>query len=858
MVGSVFWRKDEAMTPGKAPAPGGAPGRYYLRTFGNVELFDPSGELMNGAVAQAKRLALLGYLCCAEPGPHHTRDVLLALFWSDRSESAGRGALNQALYAIRSQLGADAVVSRGPQVVGISSEVVESDAGRLTAALAAAIGPVSAEGREGLARALEVYRGELMDGLYPSGAHGFQEWLDTMRRRVHRDVVAAHQKLAHAYQAADEVASFFTHAQRAAELDPFDEATHRHLLEAYLALGDRGGALREHQAYTDLLAAEFDSSPSPETIRWVRRVFQPVSTAPLVDTVDSPQVAIPEASWTPGRWVLAGAIGLMAVSAGLALQARADPLPGSFVLRSDGSEEARVLATAIERALGSAGAVDLTMIPEDASRAGVVGWVEAVTGGPRTAGVLQLSRDRAGDSIRVELLGLTALPGKVAVQMRLAASTVLRDPADLADRVLGMLTVQLSDDPIPWRRVIGDRPRFSALRAFRRAFEARQQGEQAVATEALREAIRQDPAFVLAWLELGILDGSWSDGSVARVVHGEDTLRFDLMSIPGFERRAPPLPPPPTVRISETERRLIEAALEWGSPRRRLPHLVAAAKVAPELYAGRIAAAAVAIGAYEEAIEVWEGDESGRGVTLGLRTDLAIALHGAGRHKDEWDVVRQAIAEHPEVPHLTNYAIWALAAMGDEESVDEIRTLLSQRIAGGGQRPDIRLVTRAVHELRVHGHVGAADALLRESMERVDWYYGEDEPIPHNGAPALLIAAGDLDRAEETLYEVIESASDGSWDPVLSEWELGLVAAMRDDRERAIAVQSEIEFDPEWVGHAARAEIHFALGDTLDAARLMERALASGMPHYQLRGPMCPGLRTVPRFRRLLRGHPTC
>lgn len=337
-------------------------------------------------------------------------------------------------------------------------------------------------------------------------------------------------------------------------------------------------------------------------------------------------------------------------------------------------------------------------------------------------------------------------------------------------------------------------------------------------------------------------------------------MRLDLMSIPGFERRPPPLPPAPDLRPSEAERYVIEAALAWSSPRQRLHYLAAAAEIAPELYAGRVAWAAVRIGAYQEAIDVIEGELEG-GLTRELRTNLAIALHGVGRHREEWDVVREAMAERPELTTLHNYAAWALAAIGDQQSVDQIRTLLSQRVADGGQPPDLRLVSRAVVELRAHGHPEAGDDLLREAMERVDWYYGRGEPILNTAAIPLLMAAGQLDRAERSLRALMELTPGPDWHSHMvagAQGELALVAAMRGDRERALALESTNEIDPQWLGYRARARIHFALGDTVEAARLMERALASGMPHYQLRGPECPGLRTVPRFRRLLRGHPTC
>ena len=75
--------------------PGASQRAYRLRLMGTTDLVDADGRRVDEVLRQPKRLALLAYLCCEDPGGIHPRDRLLALFWSERPDRAARGALNQ-------------------------------------------------------------------------------------------------------------------------------------------------------------------------------------------------------------------------------------------------------------------------------------------------------------------------------------------------------------------------------------------------------------------------------------------------------------------------------------------------------------------------------------------------------------------------------------------------------------------------------------------------------------------------------------------------------------------------------------------------------------------------------------------
>lgn len=69
-----------------------------------------------------------------------------------------------------------------------------------------------------------------------------------------------------------------TIAESAVQLDPFRETGHRLLMEAEMARGDRGAALRAFGRCERLLADELGVRPSPETVALVQQLGSPPTT----------------------------------------------------------------------------------------------------------------------------------------------------------------------------------------------------------------------------------------------------------------------------------------------------------------------------------------------------------------------------------------------------------------------------------------------------------------------------------------------------------------------------------------------------------------------------------------------------
>ncbi len=243
-----------------------------FQSLGAVELTGADGAPCHSVLAQPRRLALLAYLTLAHPRGFHRRDTLLALFWPESDPTHAREALNQALHFLRRALGEGALPNRGVEEVAVSREALWCDALALEDAVRA--------GR--LQEALELYRGDLLEGFNVSAAPEFERWLDVERERVRQAVAGAAWSLAAGAEREHNLAGAASWARRAAALTPYDEAAHRRLLEYLDGAGDRAGALQEHEAFRRRLKEELDSEPAPETAALVAQIRgRTAATAPL-------------------------------------------------------------------------------------------------------------------------------------------------------------------------------------------------------------------------------------------------------------------------------------------------------------------------------------------------------------------------------------------------------------------------------------------------------------------------------------------------------------------------------------------------------------------------------------------------
>jgi TolB-like protein/DNA-binding SARP family transcriptional activator len=227
-----------------------------FHVLGTPDLRRPGGRHLASPVAGAKRLGLLAYLALGVRQRLTRRDTLLGMFWPESDQPSARNALSNMLHQIRRALGHGVVVTSGRDAVGLADGALWCDAVVFETMLG--------EGR--LVEALELYRGELLEGVFVPGASAeFENWLDSERGRLRGRAADAARALYEDAERSDNAAEAMRWARWASALDPFDERAARRLISQLDAAGDRAAALRTYDAVAARLAREFDVEPAAET-----------------------------------------------------------------------------------------------------------------------------------------------------------------------------------------------------------------------------------------------------------------------------------------------------------------------------------------------------------------------------------------------------------------------------------------------------------------------------------------------------------------------------------------------------------------------------------------------------------------
>ncbi len=232
-----------------------------LFLLGGVALEGVPPEGADQLVRQSKVVGLLACLALAPAGAFTRRDRLVGLLWPELDQGHARASLRKAIHYARSVLGDEALVSRGDEDLALS-ESIWCDAIELRASI----------DRDRLARAVELYRGDLMPGFYLPECHDFDAWLEEQRTALRETAVAACWALAQHLEAGQNGTEASRYARRLTRLDRTNERLLRRSMQMLDRLGDRAGALAVYEDFAKRLRKELDTDPSPDTTRLAQSI----------------------------------------------------------------------------------------------------------------------------------------------------------------------------------------------------------------------------------------------------------------------------------------------------------------------------------------------------------------------------------------------------------------------------------------------------------------------------------------------------------------------------------------------------------------------------------------------------------
>src|SRR5216684_2544216 len=227
-----------------------------FRTLGGLELADSHGRDLHALLSQPKRLALLAYLASHNHHASRRRDSVVALFWPEMDTAHARGSLRQALRFLRRELGDAVLNGRSEEEVRFEPHAFECDAVTFEQACDA--------GR--FAEALELYRGDFLDGFYVAGGSAeLERWIEGERLRLRRLAARAAAEVAQRAERDGDLAAATNAARQAVAFDLDDEPALARLVELLDRSGDRAGALNAFETFRRGLLQQYDATPSPET-----------------------------------------------------------------------------------------------------------------------------------------------------------------------------------------------------------------------------------------------------------------------------------------------------------------------------------------------------------------------------------------------------------------------------------------------------------------------------------------------------------------------------------------------------------------------------------------------------------------
>ena len=839
-----------------------------FRILGALNLLGAGGRELSSVLAQPKRIALLAYLAAATPRRLHRRDSLLALFWPELDQEHARAALRQALHGLRHALGDGVLVTRGDEDIGLDAERIRCDVVEFERA--------AVVGR--LADALDLYRGDLLEGFFIRGAPEFEQWLEDERARLKAVALRGATQLAERSEGHGGLAEAAQWSRRALRIAPLDEPALRRLMKTLDRLGDRAGALEAYETFANRLTAELEADPAPETRALAGAVRERVATLSS-DAELPPEATAPEPPKLASdsrhrlRW-LGAATAVLGVAVVLAAVGRRAREPAPLNLR-------RVLVVPFANHTGDSSLDPLGSLAADWITHGLAltGVLEiaapgAMVLGGRTSAADRLSR--AGhEAADVRTLSLASGSGLAVSGAMYRRDDRIEFDAQITDEVRGRILHSLepvlgrAQEPRPALTLLRERimavlaeavdvrlrdlpvagqpPRYDAYLAFSTGVEIFYGGRQApAALPYFQRAAALDSTYALpliwaAWAHSGTaLDQCDSTASIATRLRGMRLTRLEQMQIDRVMARC---------RGDLPTAYALGRALTEAVPR-------------SELMWEQLARDALDADRPREAVTILErlhpdsGALSGR---AGYYNWLTNAYHLLGEHDRELEAAQRAQRRFPRNLATLRMELLALAALGRgrevNERFDEIKTLPADPI-----RLPAPVMREIALDLAAHGDSVAARVALARTLA---WH--ASRPGAEQAQQAMRFeraeayyAAGYADSARAIAADLARAHPNNEQYAGL----LGVLAAQRGDRAEAARLDRLLVGLERPLGRGQagywRACIAARLGERDTAVDLLIRALDAGYV-YQVRfldvhvDPSFAALRGTPRFQALLR-----
>ncbi len=226
-------------------------GAFHLSLLGPFSLTGPSGEAIE--IGSKKNRVLLAMLASA-PGRSMSRDALADVLWAEHSEEQARNSLRQAIAVLRKELN-----GHETNFFAEPSSTVALRSGQISFDTDTFLSDIKLGTAESLERAVSLWRGSFLADVIVSETE-LEHWLTEQREHYNSHYISALDRLVPLLNSPARIDM----ARRLVQADNLRETSHRHLMEAYYAAGERSQALRHYDKVRKLLHEELGVEPSLE------------------------------------------------------------------------------------------------------------------------------------------------------------------------------------------------------------------------------------------------------------------------------------------------------------------------------------------------------------------------------------------------------------------------------------------------------------------------------------------------------------------------------------------------------------------------------------------------------------------
>lgn len=226
--------------------------------------------------------ALLAYLLLHYPKPQQ-RAMLAGIFWPEKPETWTRQHLSQALYQLRRWL--PGFVTASPHTLALNPDfplwVDVLAFSRLITAMPDRqeqnlVAPTIRQQRiQTLQQAIQLYRGDLMEGFY-------EDWVLSEREALHEKYLQALSELIELEKSSGRYSEALEYALRLVHTEPLQEAYHREVMRLQFILQQPEAALKQYTLCCNILKDELALQPEAETIALVQEIASRSDMMPAV------------------------------------------------------------------------------------------------------------------------------------------------------------------------------------------------------------------------------------------------------------------------------------------------------------------------------------------------------------------------------------------------------------------------------------------------------------------------------------------------------------------------------------------------------------------------------------------------